>query len=304
MSELQQYEQTEARTCEGPGREIPRMSWEATELNNNQNISTGIKGKYIFDNGLPEAENRFGLLSKLFDDRTIHYIEERGIREGWSCLEVGGGGGSIAAFLCSRTGDAGRVLATDIDTRFLQALPFPNLEVRKHDIRIEPLPSQEFDLVHARLVLEHLAEPDTALKRMVAALKPGGWIVLEEFDHLALLPNPEANSPDELLQLRDAFQRVLDARGVEMHYGRMLARRLSANGLVNVGAEVNGSMWKSGSAGITLLKLNCEGLRGTIIGSGLMSESQFDSDMKRLDEPDFSIASPVMWTAWGQLGGG
>jgi SAM-dependent methyltransferase len=279
------------------------MSRETTELTHNQNISTGISGEYIFDNGLPEAVNRFGLLSKLFDGRTIHYIEQRGIREGWSCLEVGGGG-SIAAFLCTRTGDAGRVLATDIDPRFLQGLAFPNLGVRRHDIRSQPLPEQEFDLVHARLVLEHLAEPEAALKRMVAALKPGGWIILEEFDHLGLLPNPEDNSPDELLKLREAFQQVLAARGVEMHYGRLLARRLSANGLVNVGAEVNGSVWKSGSAGITLLKLNCEGLRVTIIGSGLMSESEFDSDMKRLDEPDFSIASPVMWTAWGQLGGG
>ena len=302
MSEVQQYEQTAARTCEGPGREIPRMSREATELNNNQNTSTGIKGKYIFDNGLPEAENRFGLLSKLFDDRTIHYIEERGIREGWSCLEVGGGGGSIAAFLCSRTGDAGRVLATDIDTRFLQALPFPNLEVRKHDIRIEPLPSQEFDLVHARLVLEHLAEPDTALKRMVAALKPGGWIVLEEFDELALLPNPAADCPEEVLKVRDAFQQILRARGVETRYGRTLAGRLQANGLVNVGAEASGSMWQSGSAGTSLMKLACQELRGLILGSGFITESEFEADLKRLDEPDFLTPSPVMWTAWGQLG--
>jgi SAM-dependent methyltransferase len=280
------------------------MGKETSEVSNNQKTRAGINSEYVFNNALPEAESRFGLLSKLFDERTIHYIEQRGIRAGWSCLEVGGGGGSIAAFLCSRAGDAGRVLATDIDPRFLQGLTFPNLEVRQHDIRSEPLPEQEFDLVHARLLLTHVAERETALKRMVAALKPGGWIVLEEFDHLAVLPNPEVDSPDEALKLRDAFQQVLTARGVDMHYGRLLARRLNANGLVKVGAEAYGSMWKSGSAGISLLKLNCEGLRETIIGSSLMTESDFEADMKRIDEPDFLIASPVMFTAWGQLGGG
>jgi SAM-dependent methyltransferase len=279
------------------------MSGETAELSNNQNTPTGINDEYTFDNSRAEAESRFGLLSRLYDERTIHYIEQRGIREGWSCLEVGGGGGSIAGFLCSRTGDAGRVVATDIDPRFLQGLSFPNLEVRRHDVRSEPLPEQEFDLVHARLLLEHLAQHETALKRMVAALKPGGWIVLEEFDHFAMLPKPEANSPDEVLKLRGAFQQVLTDRGVQMHYGRSLAFKLNTNGLVNIGAEANGSMWKSGSAGVSLLKLGCEELRGIIIGSGLMTESEFEADMKRLDEPDFSIASPVMWTAWGQVAG-
>jgi len=196
------------------------------------------------------------------------------------------------------------VLATDIDPRFLQALSFPNLEVRQHDIRHEPLPDQEFDLVHARLLLMHLADREAALKKMVAALKPGGWVVLEEFDHLAFLPNLQPNSPNDGLKLRDAFEQVLTSQGIDQRYGRSLAPRLNANGLVNVAAEANGSMWKSGSAGVSLFKLGCEELRGAIVGSGLITESEFEADMKRLDEPDFFLASPIMWTAWGQLGGG
>jgi hypothetical protein len=66
------------------------------------------------------------------------------------------------------------VVATDINTRFLDALDHPNLEVRRHDIIADELEESAFDLVQVRAVLMHLAEPGRALQRMVAALKSGG----------------------------------------------------------------------------------------------------------------------------------
>jgi ubiquinone/menaquinone biosynthesis C-methylase UbiE len=95
------------------------------------------------------------------------------VAEGWHCLEVGAGGGSIATWLCDRVGAAGHVVATDIDPRFLDAVGSPNLEVRRHDIASDPLPEAAFDLVHTRLVLVHLPEREAALRRIVRALKPG-----------------------------------------------------------------------------------------------------------------------------------
>ena len=83
--------------------------------------------EYLFDNSGEPAEARFRDLSALYDARR-------------SCLEVGGGGGSITSWLCARVGIGGRVLATDIEPRFLQVLPFANLEVWRHDIRKDLLP--------------------------------------------------------------------------------------------------------------------------------------------------------------------
>jgi SAM-dependent methyltransferase len=71
---------------------------------------------------------------------------------------------------------------TDIDERYLESLHVPNLEVRRHDIVTDPLPEAAFDLIHARLVLIHLPQREEVLSRLVAALKPGGWLVDEEFD--------------------------------------------------------------------------------------------------------------------------
>src|SRR5215207_1546091 len=72
---------------------------------------------------------------------TVARLEKLGVREGWHCLEVGAGRSSIADWLCRRVGPQGHVLATDLDVRFVEAgVPHTNLEVRRHDIRFDPLP--------------------------------------------------------------------------------------------------------------------------------------------------------------------
>jgi len=46
--------------------------------------------------------------------------------------------------------------------------------VRVHNIVVDELERGAFDLVHTRNMLFHLTERQTALGRMVSALKPGG----------------------------------------------------------------------------------------------------------------------------------
>jgi SAM-dependent methyltransferase len=200
-------------------------------------------------------------------------------------------------------GVTGRVLATDIDPRFLQALSYANLEVCHHDIRSETLPPNEFDLAHVRLVLMHLPDWRSALRRMVEALKPGGWIVVEEFDDLSFLPDPSINPREISLKVRHAFQQILTARGVNLRCGRLLPQELKANGLANVGGEANISIWSGHSAGTDLLKLSCQELREPMLASGLISQEEFEADLKRVDEQDYLMPSPMMWTAWGRKAG-
>jgi SAM-dependent methyltransferase len=264
-------------------------------------IQTSPSAEYVFSNANERAKTRYRDLSALYDMQTIRHLKERRVDKGWSCLEVGGGGGSIASWLCARVGDHGQVLATDIDPHFLQFLTFSNLEVRCHDIRTEGLPEHQFDLAHERLVLMHLPERELALNRMLETLRPGGWIVLEEIDDLSIVPDSSVNPAEEELQVRRAFQYVLASRGVELRYGRLLPQKLHACGLVNVGAEASVSIWRGHSSGTSLLKLTCEELRDPIIGTGLISQSEFDAEMKRVGERDFLMPSPMLWTAWGQL---
>ena len=256
---------------------------------------------YVFDNAGEHAQGRYRDLSALYDAQTIRHLERTGIEKGWSCLEIGGGGGSIAAWICTRVGDHGHVLATDIEPRFLRTLSFSNLEVRQHDIRLDGLPERQFDLAHTRLLLHHLPGREIALRRILSSVKPGGWIVVEEFDAISVLPDSMGNPDEEEVPILRSCCQALAARGVDVRYGRRLPQRLVANGLVSVGAEASLSLWKGRSAGTTLFKISLEELGDPIIRSGLMTQTAFEAALRRFDEQDFLMFSPTMWTVWGQV---
>jgi SAM-dependent methyltransferase len=255
---------------------------------------------YLLGNADREAPIRFAALSALFDPGTIRHLEQRGVGRGWHCLEVGAGSGSIASWLADRVGPTGRVLATDIDPRFLESLKRPNLEVRRHDIAVDPLPEAAFDLVHARLVLMHLPDREKALAHMISALKPGGWLVDEEYDSASMPPDPAVSPVEVLLKTQVALMRLLEDRGVNRRYGRLLFGRLRAHGLLSVCAEARVFMWQSGSPGASILRANYEQLREAMIDGNYVTQQQFDEDVARLDDPDFMMPSGILWSAWGR----
>jgi SAM-dependent methyltransferase len=143
---------------------------------------------YLLPNSDPETPARFAALCQLFDDNSIHHLINCGVTTGWHCLVVGAGGGSVATWLADRVGASGYVLATDIDPRFLKPLRLPNMEVRRHDVAVDVLPQDAFDLVHARLVLHHIPQREKALQSMISTLKPGGWILVEDHDSVSMPP--------------------------------------------------------------------------------------------------------------------
>lgn len=266
--------------------------------------------RYVFDNAHAKTRERFPALSDLYDAETIRCLRALGVGPGWQCLEVAAGGGSVARWLADAVGaDAGavageggggRVVATDLDTRFLDAMAGPALEVLRHDLAREALPRARFDLVHARLVLVHLPERERALAEMAAAVKPGGWLVCEEFDSLSMPADPVRHPHERALKAWAALQAVMAARGADTRYGRDLAARMDALGLVEVRAEARLSLWRGGSTGARLQRANVEQLRDALLATGSITPAELDADLARLDDPGVAFPSPVMWTVIGR----
>src|SRR5262249_58847183 len=149
-------------------------------------------------------------------------------------------------------GTTGQVVVTDINTRFLDTLKRPNLEVRRHNIVSDPLPDRAFDLVHARLVLMHLPKRDAVLARLCRALKPGGWLLDEEFDVLSLPTDAAINTRETFLHSLSALNRVLEEPGVDLRFGRFLSGRLRALG--HAAVEAPGTLAAGGGgAGVARL---------------------------------------------------
>lgn len=255
---------------------------------------------YVFDNAAPQAASRLAALAEVYDPGTIRHLAARGVQEGWRCLEIGGGLGSITRWLAQRVGPHGRVLTTDIDTRHLEIIGLSNVEVRRHDILEDPLPEATFDLAYARLVLEHLSDPDRALARMVKCVKAGGWLLVEDFELLPGAYGEAHDLVDRISKTAAAMREVSAAAGVNQRMGRSLARRLRRHGLANVDTEGRVLLWQGGTTGSALSRLNFEQLREPILATGQVTPKEFEADLAALDDQNLEIRSPILWTAWGQ----
>jgi SAM-dependent methyltransferase len=258
------------------------------------------QSSYLFPNRDPETPVRFAALSQMFDDISIQHLIACGVTTGWACLEVGAGGGSIANWLANRVGGSGYVLATDIDPCFLESVRLANVEVQRHDVVVDVLPQRAFDLVHSRLVLHHLPQREKALQNMISALKPGGWILIEDHDSASMPPDPTAGAGEMLLKTQLAAWKVLDDGGVSRGYGRQLFGRLRAYGLTECGASARAFVWEGGSAGIAILRANFQQLREAMISRNYITEQEFEQDVVRLDDPDFMVPSGILWSTWGR----
>jgi SAM-dependent methyltransferase len=237
----------------------------------------------------------------MLDPGTIRHLEALGVGQGWSCLEVGGGGGSIAAWLCERVGSSGHVLATDVETQPLAALEYSNLEVRRHDIVSDELPAGQFDLVHARWVLNWLPAREQALTRMVSALRPGGWLLAEEADVVTL---HHGSTSEAFLKVARAFTRQMEAlSGADLLYGRRLFGDLCAQGLVNEGAEGQVCIIRGGAPSSVWLRLSIERVRTPLVGSGVVTNEEMQEALALLDNPAFTTMAPLTIAAWGRRPG-
>jgi hypothetical protein len=63
-----------------------------------------IEGEYLLDNAAAHTGQRFSGLEATFDGATCRYLAATGVGAGWSCWEVGAGGGSVALWLAQASG--------------------------------------------------------------------------------------------------------------------------------------------------------------------------------------------------------
>ena len=200
---------------------------------------------YYFRHDWPREVERLRQLEAFWDPFTQANIERLGVPRGARCLEVGAGGGSIAKWLAQRVGAEGHVTAVDIETRLLTELACDNLTVRELRVGSDALERDHYDLIHARAVMEHLANPERALADMVAALRPGGVLLLESSDFSTFGPaNPEHESLFE--RVWQGLGAVLLERGFHTDCGRRLLWRMPAAGLEAIDFHAQLVPWGGG----------------------------------------------------------
>ena len=189
--------------------------------------------RYALDSAWQAERERLDSITSLYDPGTLEICDRLGVSSGWNCLDVGAGTGTLAQSLARLVAPSGTVTALDIDTRFLAPLASERLQVLEADITEEPPAAGQFDLVHARLLLEHLVEREDVLGAMAQATKPGGWVLIEDFDWVtALVIDPPSPTHDKVAT---AIMELFVSHGYAPRYGRTLPRRFHAAGLRTTG---------------------------------------------------------------------
>jgi SAM-dependent methyltransferase len=250
---------------------------------------------YLF---VDDQRARLKAAEDLMDEGSIRVLDRLRPAPGWHCLEVGAGGGSIARWLAERVAPGGHVVATDINTRDLNTNGLSGLEVRQHDVVHDALDETAFDLIHARLVLEHLPQRDQVLQKLVRALRPGGWLVVEDVDYVSAIPISELGAREHE-HTQSVRLQAFSASGVDHSLGRQLPARLRALGLKDVGNE--GRVWvmEGGSPGARWFKISLAHLRPRLVAPGMLTDDEVDRMLELFDDPNWSAFSPVIVAAWG-----
>lgn len=264
-----------------------------------------VAGEYVFDPGWERETERLRTNEALWDPGTIERFERLGVTPGWSCLEVGAGAGGAAAWLADRVGPSGRVVAADLEIGRLRSGPVEAArragvaEVLRYDIRTQELPAAAFDLVHARMLIQHLPDRAAAVDRLIRALKPGGRLFLEDTDSLPLFRS--ARSEDFLQDVRAAGYGLMRRSGHEPRGGHFDLQLLLAGPLLDVRAEGRVVVVRGGSEQARHYQLWLEFMRPRIVAAGLLPDSRIDAALAEMGDPANWWISQVLLSSYGRM---
>jgi SAM-dependent methyltransferase len=251
-------------------------------------------------------DERLTLLEQIFDPPSR--VRRGVVEQGWRCLEVGAGRGSMAVWLAERVGPAGHVVTTDIDVSYLRRLDVPNLEVVEHNIvddPLEPLGPGSFDLVCSRLTLFHLVgRQEEAIGRMAQCLRPGGWLIDEDADWGTTGPVDPGHP--RYRPFHDAWRDGdwWATPGYDPAFGRKLPAMFERCGLVNIRHEASCEVVRGGSPWARWYAESLEVIHR--LGGGADSEvHQREQELLvgTFSDPSTWLLRELLHTCWGKRPG-
>ena len=245
---------------------------------------------------------RLQFLQHMLDRVTFRRFERLGVQQGWRCLEVGVGEGSVARWLAQKVGPEGLVVATDIETRLMDKEHEPNLEMRRHDILVDDLEQGYYDVVHTRAVLMHLSDPEQAVNRMAAAVRPGGWLFLEEFDWISFgAVNAESPVAQAFNEKMETLAKTLQAVGVmNLYFGRHLRGLLDQLGFIDIGNEGITGISRGGDPLTQFQLMNLQLAGPPLIAAGVLTEKDIEMLEHRFADSSFYYVDGVFFGVWGR----
>lgn len=173
------------------------------------------------------------------------YLEPH-LEPGIKLLDVGCGPGSVTAEFAARVGPTGSVLGIDYSDEVIErarrdfgasGAVFETMDLYSLDSN-----DDEFDLVHAHQVLQHVSDPVAALREMHRVTRPGGIIAVRDADYAGMHWAPESPLLTKWLA---TYRAVAQANDAEPDAGRHLVRWAREAGLSDVTPSIDAWLFAS-----------------------------------------------------------
>jgi SAM-dependent methyltransferase len=131
---------------------------------------------------------RLGLQHQVWVSQQWRMLERAGLRAGHAVLDLGCGPGFTTFELAHVVGPNGRVVARDTSARFLRHLQheakrrgMTQIETSEGTAEELALPNASLDAAYSRWLLCWLPDPGRALRAVARALRPGGFVMVQEY---------------------------------------------------------------------------------------------------------------------------
>jgi ubiquinone/menaquinone biosynthesis C-methylase UbiE len=264
-------------------------------------------GDYVLGRSPAEYE-RLRAQARVWEAETGRLLDTSGLAAGARCLDAGCGPGETMRLMAQRVGPAGHVLGVDVDAALghhaldmLHGAGHPQCAFAAVDLEAgEPIPGAPFDLVYARLLLLHVADPVAVLRRLWDAVASGGVLAVHDYDLRTTDVVPEL---EELQEFRRVVFGAFTGAGRDIAIGHRLPLLFAQAGLgAPSGTSVAGHLEPLRTAGAMLSAVYRSVLPGAA-QLGLTSTADGERWLEHIarktrDHGDFAALWPLLIGAW------
>ncbi len=186
-----------------------------------ESVNPGINEKFL-DPELKVSEwlARFEVESREVFHEKDAILKACGIQPGMTVADVGAGTGLYTRLFSNATGEDGWVYAVEINARFLEHIQARAKEEGQHNITTVLCPQDSVTLAPDSVdvafvcdVYHHFEFPASTMKSLFRALKPGGTVVVVDFERI------EGVSSDWILNHvragKEVFKSEIESVGLE-----------------------------------------------------------------------------------------
>jgi SAM-dependent methyltransferase len=256
----------------------------------------------------PDESARLRRQSEELRPESAALLSRIGLEPGQSAIDLGCGPSGILDLLAAVVSPGGRVVGLDADPahvalarQYAGTRGLANVEAIPGDARHTGLPSDAFDLVHARTLLVNIPAPAEVVAEMARLARPGGWVASQEPDAEHALCYPPHPAWD---RLRELFCASHDQLGADLHIGRRLTELYGQAGLEDIEVVAYAPLYPAGHSRRTLLPdLVCT-LRPLILRFGLSDEQELaalDREVRaHLADPATLALAHLLMVVWGR----